>query len=157
MIMDVLPAVTWSLIDNNTFHRVFGFCGIVSIGSILACYIAQYVDIIIYLRIKKATGTKWLWLRNYGSSSISLLIDTSIVISFMTFFGIVPLERMGALIMNSYLFKLFFLVCSTPLFYASVTIIRSILGDTKTINLGFGQQNKAYYSNQDMFQKNANL
>jgi queuosine precursor transporter len=40
---------------------------------------------------------------------------------------ILPMDRMWVLIINSYLFKLFFTVCSTPLFYICVVVIRSIL------------------------------
>lgn len=122
--MDALPATEWSKIDTDTFHHVFGFYSVAFIGSILACYVAQRIDILLYLGIRKLTGTKWLWLRNNASTSLSLLIDTSIVISFMTFFGVLPFDRMGSLILNSYLFKLFFSICSTPLFYACVGILR---------------------------------
>jgi queuosine precursor transporter len=107
--MDSLTATHWSKIDNTTFHHVFGLYSVAFMGSILACYIAQLVDIRIYLGIRRLTG------------------DTSIVISFMTLFGVLPVDRMGALIMNSYLFKLFFTVCSTPLFYMGVTVIKRLM------------------------------
>lgn len=125
--MDNLSATSWSKIDNVTFHHVFGLYSVAFIGSILACYMAQLLDITIYLGIRKRTGAKWLWLRNIGSTGISMLVDTSLVISFMTLFGILPIERMGMLIMNSYLFKLFFTICSAPLFYAGVAVIRRLM------------------------------
>jgi uncharacterized integral membrane protein (TIGR00697 family) len=124
--MDSLTATSWSKIDNATFHHVFGLYSVAFMGSILACYMAQLIDIRIYLWIRKMTGEKWLWLRNIGSTGISLLIDTSIVISFMALFGVLPIDRMGMLIMNSYLFKLFFTICSAPLFYAGVSVIRQL-------------------------------
>lgn len=127
MMMDKLNATEWSKIDNITFHRVFGLYSVAFIGSIIACYIAQLVDITIYLWIRKLTGSRWLWLRNNGSTAISLFIDTCIVINFMSMFGILPIDRIWPLIINSYLFKLFFTVCSTPLFYACVGIIRWML------------------------------
>jgi len=128
--MDHLTATQWSRINNEVFHAVFGLYSIAFTGSILACYIAQLIDIKVYLGIRNITGEKWLWLRNNGSTSISLLVDTGIVISFMTLFGVLPVDRMGALIMNSYLFKLFFTICSTPVFYASVNMIRWLLSQT---------------------------
>ncbi len=128
--MDHLTATQWSLINNETFHAVFGLYSVAFMGSILACYIAQLIDIKIYLGIRNLTGKKWLWLRNNGSTAISLLVDTGIVISFMTLFGILPIDRMGALIMNSYMFKLFFTICSTPMFYASVNTVRWLLSQT---------------------------
>ena len=127
IMMDKLNATEWSKIDNITFHKVFGLYSVAFIGSIIACYIAQLIDITIYLWIRKLTDGKWLWLRNNGSTAISLFVDTFIVISFMSVFGILPMDRMWVLIINSYLFKLFFTVCSTPLFYICVGVIRSIL------------------------------
>jgi hypothetical protein len=125
--MDQLTATEWSKIDNDAFHKVFGFYSVAFMGSVIACYVAQMADVSIYLWIRKLTGNKWLWLRNNGSTTISLFLDTSIVISFMAIFGILPLERMGTLIGNSYLFKFFFTICSAPLFYMGFWIIRQLL------------------------------
>ncbi len=124
--MDQLEATDWSKIDNILFHKVFGLYSIAFIGSILACYTAQTVDIMLYVWIRKITKGKWLWARNNGSTAVSLFIDTFIVITFMTLFHILPLERMWPLIMNSYCFKLFFSICSTPLFYLLVKIIKTL-------------------------------
>lgn len=124
--MDHLESTTWSKIDDTTFHKVFGLYSVAFIGSIIACYTAQMVDITLYLWIRKLTKGKWLWARNNGSTAISLFVDTFIVITFMTTFHILPMDRMWPLIINSYLFKLFFSVCSTPLFYLSVGIIRNL-------------------------------
>ncbi|MFK7973332.1 MAG: queuosine precursor transporter [Rickettsiaceae bacterium] len=131
MMMDQLNATTWSKIDNDTFHHVFGLYSVAFIGSIIACYIAQLIDITIYLWIRRLTNSRFLWLRNNGSTAISLFADTVIVITFMTFFGILPIERMWPLILNSYLFKLFFTVSSTPLFYLCVWVIRRLLNNDK--------------------------
>jgi uncharacterized integral membrane protein (TIGR00697 family) len=125
--MDKLNATGWSKIDNDTFHKVFGLYGVSFLGSIIACYIAQLIDIRIYLGIRKLTGDKYLWLRSNGSTAISLFIDTTIVISFLTIFGVLPIDKLWLLIFNSYLFKLFFSICSIPLFYASVSGIKTII------------------------------
>lgn len=125
-IMDRLNATEWSKIDNITFHKVFGLYSIAFIGSIIACYTAQFIDITIYLWIRKVTHGRWLWLRNNGSTAISLFIDICIVISFISIFGVLPIDRMWSLIVNSYSFKLFFTICSTPLFYIGVSIIKYV-------------------------------
>lgn len=132
--MDQLEATNWSKVDNITFHKVFGLYGVAFISSIVACYTAQLVDIKLYLWIRKITQGKWLWVRNNGSTAVSLLIDTVIVITFMTIFYIIPVEQLWPLIMNSYLYKLFFSICSTPLFYMLVFIINNF------------QQNKRHQS-----------
>ena len=122
--MDQLEATSWSKIDTITFHKVFGFYSVAFVGSIIACYTAQIVDITLYLWIRKITKGKWLWARNNGSTAISLFVDTFIIITLMVMFNVLPIDRMWPLIINSYLFKLFFSICSTPLFYIAVGIIR---------------------------------
>ena len=124
--MDQLESTTWSKIDNATFHKVFGLYSVAFIGSIIACYTAQIVDISLYLWIRKVTKGKWLWVRNNGSTTISLFVDTFIVITFLTTFNVLPKDQMWPLIINSYLFKLFFSVCSTPLFYLCVATVRTL-------------------------------
>lgn len=124
MSMDILPATEWSKVDDPTFHKVFGFYSVAFIGSMLACYTSQALDIKLYLWIRKVTKGDWLWLRNNGSTAISLFADTFIVISFMTLFGVLPVEQVWLLIINSYSFKLFFTICSTPLFYVCVGLMR---------------------------------
>lgn len=43
--MDKLNATEWSKIDNITFHNIFGLYSIAFLGSIIACYTAQFIDI----------------------------------------------------------------------------------------------------------------
>lgn len=121
--MDHLPATVWSTVDASVFHQVFGAYNVAFIGSMLACYVSQATDIFLYLGIRKVTKGKHLWLRNNGSTAISLFIDTFIVIGFMTLFKVLPAGHMWSLIANGYSWKLFFTLCSTPLFYACVSII----------------------------------
>ena len=125
--MNNLNATDWSKIDNATFNLVFGMYSVSFISSIVACYISQTVDINLYLWILKLTKGRFLWLRNNGSTAISLFIDTITVISILTFFEILPYDKMWLLIFNSYLFKFFFTACNTPLFYLYVWIIRKLL------------------------------
>lgn len=122
--MDHLPATAWSQIDSALFHQVFGLYSVAFISSILACSFSQALDIKLYLWIRKQTQGKHLWLRNNGSTAISLLLDTTIVISIMTLFKVLPRENMLSLIANSYSWKLFFTLCSTPLFYGCVSLIK---------------------------------
>lgn len=130
--MDQLQCTSWSRVDSATFHKVFGLYSVAFIGSMIACYTAQMLDVTIYLWIRKLTKGKLLWARNNGSTAVSLFFDTFIVISFMTAFGVLPVERMWLLIMNSYLFKLLFSICSTPLFYICVGVIRYLQQHTKS-------------------------
>ena len=117
-------AVSWSIVGDDTFRLVFGSYGISFASSLVACYISQMLDIRVYLWIKKLTNNKYLWMRNNMSAWISLLIDTIVVIMFLTAFGILPQDKMLDVIGNSYMFKLLVTLCCTPVFYTCVAVIR---------------------------------
>lgn len=129
LFIDHLTTTSWSKIDQATFHQVFGLFGVAFIGSVLACYVSQRIDILLYSWIRRLTQGRFLWIRSNGSTALSLLVDTSIVISFLVVFKVLPAERMGALIVNSYSYKLFFTLLSTPLFYLSVSALKQCLKD----------------------------
>lgn len=122
--MDWLPATAWSKITDEIFHTMFGFFCTAFAGSIIACCIAQAVDVYLYLWIRKMTRGKYLWLRSNGSTCVSLFIDTTVVIGFMALFGVLPGEQTWPLVGNSYAWKLFFTIFNTPLFYGSVSAIK---------------------------------
>ena len=52
-IMDFLPATSWSEVNDEVFHNVFGFYGVCFRASIVACYVSQRIDVRIYLFVKK--------------------------------------------------------------------------------------------------------
>jgi uncharacterized integral membrane protein (TIGR00697 family) len=126
MIMNRLDATSWSRIDNDVFNLVFGVYNVSLVGSLIANYTAQIVDINLYSLIRKLTNNKYLFLRNL-SSAVSLFIDTAIVVIFVTIFGIIPYSQMTSLIFNSYSFKLLFVILTMPLFYLSAYVIRKSL------------------------------
>ncbi|MGI4753238.1 MAG: queuosine precursor transporter [Janthinobacterium lividum] len=120
MFVSYLPATDWSKVNDETFNKVFSYYSVAFLASIIACYIAQAIDVNLYLWIRKLTKGKYLWLRSNVSTCISLFIDTTIVISFMAMFSIFPVEQIWKLIINSYSWKLFFTICCTPLVYLSL-------------------------------------
>jgi uncharacterized integral membrane protein (TIGR00697 family) len=136
--MNWLPATSWSEVDDNMFHNIFGYYEISFGASILACYISQFLDIQIYAFVKKLTNGKYILLRNYTSTFISLFVDTFIVIYILESFALIPTNQMWPLIINGYSFKIFFTICSTPLFYIIIFLIQRLLL----------QENKEIYENQ---------
>lgn len=131
MLMNALPATAWSKVDDATFQHMFGFYSVAFLGSMIACYVAQAVDIFLYLFIKEQTKGKYLWLRNNLSTACSLLVDTCIVITILTMFDVLPSNQWQNLILNSYSWKLFFTIMSTPLFYLGVQFIKAMLKNNK--------------------------
>lgn len=129
--VDLLPATSWSMIDTTTFHSIFAAYTWTFIGSTLACYISQILDVMIYIKIRKTTDGKYVWLRSCLSTGISLFIDTMIVMVFFMLFGVMPREQVLKVIMHSYTFKLLFVVLSMPAFCGAFYWIKWIIRNDK--------------------------
>ncbi len=126
-IMNQLEATNWSKVDNIIFNKVFGVCGITLIGSIIASYTGQLINIKLYLWLSKMTNHKYLWIGSV-STVVALLADTSIVIIFVaTFSKAIDPAYVLPLIFHSYLFKLLIAICVTPLFYSTAYLVKAKL------------------------------
>ena len=121
---DIIPMAPWSPVDSDTFHKVFGLSAAAVFASMMAYLFAQYVDIRIFHFWKRLTKGKHLWLRNNASTVFSQFIDTSAVLLLLCFFGVIGWERFGILLLNGFLFKVFFAAFDTPLVYIIVYYLR---------------------------------
>ncbi|MFK4980122.1 queuosine precursor transporter, partial [Klebsiella pneumoniae] len=74
-------------------------------GSLIAFLVSQIVDVTVFHRIKKVTGEKWVWLRATGSTIVSQLVD-SFVVLFIAF-------RIG----NNWSLKLVIAICLVNYLY----------------------------------------
>lgn len=64
----------------NAFNAIFGQGMWIIFGSLVAFLVSQIVDVTVFHRIKKITGEKKVWLRATGSTLISQLVDSFIVL-----------------------------------------------------------------------------
>lgn len=109
----------------NLFEGVYDFVIANTISSMIAYLIAQSVDVRLFHFWKRLTKGKHLWLRNNGSTMFSQLVDSTLILSILYMSGnlgenVVTFGALGILIVNSYLFKFFFALFDTPIFYFSV-------------------------------------
>lgn len=82
------PAGWWLSINEGNgvpnmqaaFGNVFGQGLCIIIGSIIAFLVGQIVDVLVFHRIKKATGENKIWLRATGSTLVSQFIDSFVVL-----------------------------------------------------------------------------
>lgn len=113
------------------FQAIFGQGMWIIVGSITAFLIGQMVDVLIFHRIKKFTGDKVLWLRATGSTIVSQLIDSFVVI-FIAFY-LNPAynwswEMVAALGLVGYTYKFIIALAMTPILYVVHGIIDRYLG-----------------------------
>ena len=72
---------------DNAFRGIFGQGMWIIIGSMIAFLVGQILDVLIFHRIKKITGEKSIWLRATGSTLVSQLIDSFIVLFIAFYIG----------------------------------------------------------------------
>jgi uncharacterized integral membrane protein (TIGR00697 family) len=119
------------------FRMTFGQGMFIIVGSLVAFLLAQLADVVAFHRIKQATGEKKLWLRATGSTLISQLVD-SFVVLFVAFklgpelFGGTiepwPWSRLLAVATVQYAYKFIMAVGLTPIIYLAHGWIDRYLG-----------------------------
>lgn len=134
----VAPADFWISMKMNegvqdydtAYGVVFGQGLRIIAGSIAAFLVGQIVDVTIFHRIKQATGEKNIWLRATGSTVVSQLIDSYIVL-FIAFYGQTgwTVKLILAVGIVNYIYKFTMAVLLTPLIYLLHGIIDRYLGD----------------------------
>jgi uncharacterized integral membrane protein (TIGR00697 family) len=97
------------------------------VGSLVAFMVSQLVDVTVFQRIKKATGEKHVWLRATGSTLVSQLIDSYIVL-FIAFAGVFTWQEILAFGIMNYIYKATMAVILTPLIYLAEKRIEKYVG-----------------------------
>jgi len=116
---------------NNAFSGIFGQGMWIIVGSIVAFLVGQIADVVIFHRIKKITGEKALWLRSTGSTLVSQLIDSFVVI-FIAFY-LNPQyhwswQMVAAIGLVNYTYKFVVAILMTPILYGVHAVIDRYLG-----------------------------
>tara|TARA_B110000046_G_C12858562_1_gene340817 strand:- start:36 stop:728 length:693 start_codon:yes stop_codon:yes gene_type:complete len=114
-----------NLSDDASFNKVFGQAQMVIVGSICAFLVSQLLDAFLFTWIKSKTGDRLIWLRSTGSTLVSQLIDSYIVLyigfvlpgalSFSDFMTIAP---------TNYILKIIIAILLTPFIYLGHYVIR---------------------------------
>ena len=118
-----IPGVT-----DEQFNAVFGQSQLIIVGSITAFLVTQLLDTVIFQFVKRRTGNKWLWMRSTGSTVISQLLDSFIVLGIAFWLpGKMPTDVYLQSGMAGYLVKLSIAVMLTPLIYLGHAVIDKYL------------------------------
>ena len=136
----VTQSVTQGVPDSQAAFRVtFGQGMFIIVGSVSAFLLAQLTDVFVFQRIRKNTGGRRLWLRATGSTLVSQLVDSLVVlvVAFRLgpelFGGIIepwPWSRLLAVATVQYTFKFVVAVLMTPVIYLLHGWIDRYLGRT---------------------------
>jgi queuosine precursor transporter len=131
-----IPASSISPVNDETFQKVFGQSLWIIIGSITAFLFSQFLDVTVFWFLREKTGTKHLWLRSTGSTVISQLIDTFIVIGIAFYLpGKLSLNDYVTISFTNYTYKFLIALLMTPIIYAVHILIDKFLGKDSSDHL----------------------
>ncbi|MBS3913174.1 MAG: queuosine precursor transporter [Bacteroidetes bacterium] len=111
------------------YTQVFGQGLGIIIGSLIAFIIGQIIDAFIFQKLKKKTGSNKVWLRATGSTLVSQLID-SFVVLYIAFgvWGNWPMKQILAICIMNYIYKVTMAFVLIPVLYLVHGIIDRYLG-----------------------------
>lgn len=126
MLADAAP---FSPVSNEHFNVVFGQSMWIIAGSITAFLFSQFIDVFIFWLLRDKTGGKHLWLRSTGSTVISQLVDTFIVLGIGFWLpGKITTDQYINTGFTNYTFKLLIAIGLTPVIYVLHAIIDKYIG-----------------------------
>jgi uncharacterized integral membrane protein (TIGR00697 family) len=111
-----IPAAAISPVPDIAFNTVFGVSARIIIGSLTAYVIGQFIDISVFHAIRARTKGSMLWLRATGSTIVSQLID-SFVVLFIAFYGPLGAGQIMGIGLTNYIYKFAIAVAITPVLY----------------------------------------
>jgi uncharacterized integral membrane protein (TIGR00697 family) len=125
------------------FSGVFGQGMWIIFGSLAAFLVAQLLDVWVFHKIKKATGEKKIWLRATGSTLISQLVDSYIVLFIAFYFGAGwPWQLVLAVGLVNYSYKAFMALALTPVIYLVHGMIKKYVGEETSQEMRLAAMNR---------------
>jgi len=124
-----VPAASFSPVTDAQFQAVFGQSLWIIVGSVIAFGVSQLVDVGIFWLVRHKTGGRFLWMRATGSTVVSQLIDSIVVIGIAFWLpGKIKTSEFLTVAASNYSFKLIVALGITPLLYLGHTAIDQFLG-----------------------------
>lgn len=135
-----IPPSHFSNVKDEAFNNVLGQSQLIIVGSITAFLVSQLVDVFVFWFLRERTGGKMLWLRATGSTVVSQLVDSFIVLGIAFYIpdvfniyhkkpeDLMTFQTFIAIGFTGYLFKLAIAVGLTPVIYAVHGAIDRYLG-----------------------------
>jgi queuosine precursor transporter len=123
-----VKAVSFSPANDETFALVFGQSQKVIFASIIAFLISQLLDVTIFAFLKKLSNERFIWLRATGSTLVSQLIDSFVVLYLGFYIGSdMTMAKFWEIGFTNYSFKIIIAFALIPLVYAAHGIIQRYL------------------------------
>ncbi|MFF2017546.1 queuosine precursor transporter [Paenibacillus sp. NPDC058177] len=108
-------------IAQSSLETIFGMMPRLALGSLVAYFVSQFLDVRLYSWIRKYYGSsRQLWIRTNGSTMVSSFVDTLIFCT-IAFAGIYDLKVWTEILLTTYIIKFLLTAAGTPVLYIART------------------------------------
>ena len=128
--IELPPAPFWRMgsletpqASQQAYRVIFGFTPRILAASFLAYLAGEFLNSFVLAKMKIATGGRHLWMRTIGSTAVGQLADSGIFI-FLAFYGTIPMDSLGRMILGQWLVKWAYEALVTPLTYGAVNYLK---------------------------------
>lgn len=126
---------------HSAYNAIFGQGLWIIIGSLIAFLIGQLIDVVVFHALKRKTGEKNIWLRATGSTLVSQLIDSFVVLFIAFYVGKLgtadqwPMSLVLSVCLVNYIYKGVMAIILTPLLYVAHGLIDKYLGQDLSLKM----------------------
>lgn len=125
-----IPAASFSPVQDDAFRAVFGQSLWIIVGSLIAFLVSQLTDVFVFWMFRAKTQGRHLWLRSTGSTVVSQLIDTFVIMGVAFYLpGQLTFSQYITTSSTNYIYKVAIAIASTPLIYLGHALIDWFLGE----------------------------
>lgn len=137
---------------DKAYQAILGQGSLIIVGSLTAFLLGQLVDVFAFHKIKQVTGEKKIWLRATGSTLISQLIDSFVVLFVAFYLGpqlynpngdpVWPMGQVLAVCVINYIYKFTAAIVLTPVIYWMHGILERYLGHSTAAEMKRAAMNR---------------
>jgi uncharacterized integral membrane protein (TIGR00697 family) len=108
-----------SILMYESINNIFSVMPRIMFASMIAYFVSQSLDVIIYSKIKAKSDGKRLWFRNNISTITSQVID-GLVFTLIAFYNVYDLEVVIQIFFTTFIIKAIIATLDTPFMYLGV-------------------------------------
>lgn len=112
-------------ISQEALETIFNIVPRIALGSIIAYIIGQHLDVLLFTLIKKKfSSDRTFYIRAYGSTVVSSIVDTAIFV-LIAFYGNLPNNVVFEIFFTTYFLKLITTLSNVPFGYIVKSMYRN--------------------------------
>ena len=130
--IELPPAPFWKMeqfespqASQQAYQAIFGFTPRILGATFRAYLVGEFLNSFVLAKMKIATRGRYLWTRTIGSTLIGQLADSGVFI-FLAFYGTIPIDSLGRVVIYQWLMKSAYEALVTPLTYIVVNHLKRV-------------------------------